>query len=133
MEFFANIALNILSCYRPSVDPTQPSSMDPKWNDPSYDYLRDTYSSHVITIFWKLHGWVDDRIEDWKAANGITGPIQWKGTWVGKMPHHPDVGSLHAMLTMNEDDFRGLDHMDNMSHALAVVLRANKFYEFYMD
>lgn len=118
---------------RPSVDPTRPDSIDPKWDDPSYNYLGDTYSSHVNPIFWKLHGWVDDRIEDWKNANGIVGQIQWKGTWVGKMPHHPDSHSLHAMLTMNADDFDELDHMDNMLQALAAVQKANKFYEFYMD
>lgn len=39
------------------------------WNDPKYDYLGDFYSSHVNPLFWKLHGWVDDRIEDWFSAH----------------------------------------------------------------
>jgi len=42
---------------------------DIKWDDPKYDYLGDFYSSHVHPLFWKLHGWVDDRIEDWFNAH----------------------------------------------------------------
>jgi hypothetical protein len=63
--------------------------IDPQWDDPAYDYLGDTYASHVNPIFWKLHGWVDDRIEAWKVANGIHGEIEWQGTWVGPMEHEP--------------------------------------------
>jgi len=36
-----------------------------KWSSPKYDYLGEFYSSHVNPIFWRLHGWVDDRIDDW--------------------------------------------------------------------
>ena len=42
---------------------------DDKWDDPKYDYLGEFYSSHVNPIFWRLHGWVDDRIEDWFNAH----------------------------------------------------------------
>lgn len=42
---------------------------DEKWDDPKYDYLGDVYSSHVNPVFWRLHGWVDDRIEDWFNAH----------------------------------------------------------------
>ena len=41
---------------------------DDKWSDQKYDYLGEFYSSHVNPIFWRLHGWVDDRIEDWFNA-----------------------------------------------------------------
>lgn len=34
-----------------------------------YDDLNDTLSSHVHPVFWRLHGWVDDRINDWFAAH----------------------------------------------------------------
>ena len=61
---------------RPTADPTNPSSIDIQWDDPSYEYLGDTYSSHVNPIFWKLHCWIDERIEDWKNAHEITGPIE---------------------------------------------------------
>ena len=42
---------------------------DLKWDDPKYDYLGDFHSSHVNPLFWRLHGWVDDRIEDWYNAH----------------------------------------------------------------
>lgn len=81
---------------RPDPDPSAPQAVDAKWDDPSYDWLGDFYSSHVNPHFWKLHGWVDDRIEAWKTANGITGEYQWKGTWSGKM----DMGGHHGMHDM---------------------------------
>lgn len=40
-----------------------------KWFRPEYDYLGETFSSHVNPVFWRLHGWVDDRIEDWFRAH----------------------------------------------------------------
>lgn len=43
--------------------------VDPKWDDPSNDDLGDFYSSHVHPTFWRIHGWIDDRIQDWARAN----------------------------------------------------------------
>nr|WP_180204869.1 hypothetical protein [Pseudomonas sp. SbOxS1]NYU04869.1 hypothetical protein [Pseudomonas sp. SbOxS1] len=45
-----------------------------KWNSPKYDYLGEFYSSHVNPVFWRLHGWVDDRIEDWFKAQENASP-----------------------------------------------------------
>jgi hypothetical protein len=70
--------------FRPRTPVTE--EIDPRWDDPAYDYLGDTYASHVNPIFWKLHGWVDNRIEDWRLANGIE-EIQWTGTWEGAAAH----------------------------------------------
>lgn len=67
--------------YRPTTAITW--GIEARWDDPAYDYLGDTYSSHVHPIFWKLHGWVDDRIEDWKRAHAIADEVEWKGAWVG--------------------------------------------------
>lgn len=72
--------------FRPDPTPMEGHTIDPLWDDPRYDHLADTYSSHVNPVFWSLHGWADDRIEDWKAANGVYGNAFWKGTWVGKLP-----------------------------------------------
>jgi hypothetical protein len=47
---------------------------DEKWDDPKYDYLGEFYSSHVNPIFWRLHGWVNDRIEDWFNAHEASQP-----------------------------------------------------------
>ncbi|HUK88893.1 MAG TPA: hypothetical protein VLZ81_00725, partial [Blastocatellia bacterium] len=41
-----------------------------KWDDPGYDTLFDEYSSHVNPIFFRLHKWIDNRIEDWAEAHG---------------------------------------------------------------
>jgi len=118
---------------RPTVDPRMPNSIDTRWDDPDYNYLGDTYSSHVNPVFWKIHGWVNDRIEDWKSAHNISGNIIWKGTWVGKMPNHPITDSLHALLTIQEDHMHHEGpHMENMLRALDVVQKSGKFYEFYM-
>jgi hypothetical protein len=43
--------------------------IDPKWDDPSNDDLGDFYSSHIHPTFWRLHGWIDDRINDWAKVN----------------------------------------------------------------
>lgn len=56
-------------------------------------------SSHVNKYFWKLHGFIDQLIGSWLAANGYKyiyktcddspNPktcYQWKGTWLGNEP-----------------------------------------------
>jgi hypothetical protein len=43
--------------------------IDPRWDDSSNDDLGDFYSSHVHPTFWRLHGWIDDRINDWSRVN----------------------------------------------------------------
>jgi hypothetical protein len=43
--------------------------IDPRWDDPGNDDLGDFYSSHVHPVFWRLHGWIDDRIGEWAAAH----------------------------------------------------------------
>ncbi len=45
-----------------------------KWNSPKYDWLGEFYASHVNPIFWRLHGWIDDRIEDWFKAHELSHP-----------------------------------------------------------
>ncbi len=41
---------------------------DPRWFAPENDHLGATFSSHVNPVFWRIHGWVDNRIEDWFRA-----------------------------------------------------------------
>ena len=72
-----------------------PLDFDKKWLSPKYDYLGDTFSSHVHPVFWRLHGWVDHRIDDWYRAQEKARPgkvkranvngVDWfeaDGTWV---------------------------------------------------
>lgn len=70
--------------YMPSPNLDDTRDIDPKWDDPSYDYLGDTYSSHVNPHFWYLRGWVDACIDRWQEANNLPS-IQWTGTWAGKL------------------------------------------------
>ena len=65
-----------------------------KWDNPRYDTLFEFYSSHVNPFFWRLHGWIDDRIDDWfEAHQGLhpgaiepehRGDVIWfkPGAWV---------------------------------------------------
>jgi hypothetical protein len=76
-----------LPAYRPEPEPFfDVDQISTQWDDPSYDWLNDFYASQINTVFWKLHGWVDDRINDWQRANDIQ-VIQWKGTWTGPPGH----------------------------------------------
>ena len=43
--------------------------IDRRWDDPAYDTLFDEYSSHVNPIFFRLHKWLDNRIEGWAEAH----------------------------------------------------------------
>jgi hypothetical protein len=70
--------------YMPSPNFDNTKRIDPKWDKSDYDYLGDTYSSHVNTIFWYLHGWVDGCIDLWARVNQVRN-IQWTGTWIGKL------------------------------------------------
>jgi hypothetical protein len=99
------------------------------WDDPQYDWLGDSYSSHVNPVFWKLHGWVDDRIEDWYRANeadlspiDIRGIRWYKGNlvtetypWSGAM----DFGNEHNQTMIK-----------SMEEAAKVVLDLPR-YTFY--
>ncbi|MER8006674.1 hypothetical protein [Streptomyces sp. NPDC094149] len=98
VEFFIHNALHMrwsaqMPEYRPGGDEF---NVDPKWDDSAYNWLGDTYSSHVNPLFWKIHGWVDARIDDWMAANNLQGQVPWSfhPPWSGPMGghdhgHHP--------------------------------------------
>jgi hypothetical protein len=110
----------------------EPSNRDPfnfdnKWDDPNYDYLGDFYSSHVNPLFWRLHGWVDDRIEDWFNAHETMHPgeiqrddsqgIRWfkPGKWVkvSKPFYWPEDSHehhhhLHERPGNNQDEFQNM-------------------------
>ncbi len=113
---------------RPEPSPTQGETIPTTWDDLRYNYLGDTYSSHVHPIFWKLHGWIDDRIEDWKSANGVFGIDHfWKGRWLGKMPGHeaeqhgehvPSAPGVHAIL---EESAHGQQHGEEAEELVQVI------------
>jgi hypothetical protein len=111
--------------FRPSVSPTDPKAVDERFDDPSYDWLGDFYSSHVNAVFWKLHGWVDDRIEAWKEAHGITGEVEFEGKWTG--PAHMHMGPMHHALAAARDGEPGPElgeHADRAEELLGLAARA---------
>lgn len=72
----------------------QETDISEKWDVVEYDFLGETYSSHVHPIFWRLHKWVDTIIDEWyNAHKNISGDrvktkvvnhVNWfeKGDWV---------------------------------------------------
>jgi hypothetical protein len=92
--------------------PAEGDSIDPVWDDPRYDHLADDYSSHVNPVFWSLHAWIDDRIEDWKAANGVYGNTFWKGTWLGRPPEADQrVPADDSRLTHSDGDLQDMERV----------------------
>ena len=105
-------------------DPTQGETIPLEWDDSQYDFLVETYSSHVNPIFWKLHGWIDDRVEEWKGANGVFGNDFWKGTWVGKLPGHEPPMPSHSVHLMLEQPQLALQHLTDAEEAVGVVRKS---------
>lgn len=89
--------------YRPTTSIAR--DIDRQWDAPAYDYLGDVYASHVNPLFWKMRGWVDDRVEDWRRAHAVIGDIEWEGTWEG-----PPVG---------EDDAGAVDIIERIDRAIS--------------
>jgi hypothetical protein len=81
---------------RPVVEPADAATVDTIWDDPRYDFLSDHYAMFVNPIYWRFAGWVDDRVEEWKYANGVFGDDFWTGTWVGKLPEEQQAAPQSA-------------------------------------
>jgi hypothetical protein len=62
-----------------------------QWSlSPDNDYLGAPFSSHVNKHFWKLHGWIDERIGDWERANDASADLS--DAWSG-----PPAHGMHAL------------------------------------
>jgi hypothetical protein len=110
-----------------------PFDIGEKWDDPRYDYLGDFYSSHVHPLFWKLHGWVDDRIEDWFNAHAEIHKgeiertryigVEWfkPGKWV--MVSNPFYWPEH---THNDHHLTNHEQEDikNMEEVINIIIKA---------
>lgn len=72
---------------------TEPPA-NPNTLDPANDWLGSPFSSHVNKHFWKLHGWIDDRITGWEDARGEKADLSagWDGPpdYVTNQPHSAD-------------------------------------------
>jgi hypothetical protein len=73
-------------------------------DDPRNDYLGSTYSSHVNKVFWKLHGWIDARIDQWAHANQTAANLTagWSGPAHMHHGHGPSLTSATPTLTVDE-------------------------------
>jgi hypothetical protein len=100
--------------YRPTTAITQ--TIQEHWDDPLYDYLGDTYSSHVNPLFWKIHGWIDERIEDWRRAHGIAGELQWAERWVGPLVQLQEISGPLGYAIMR-DEWQQVDQIISRSVA----------------
>ncbi|MBC7767220.1 MAG: Tat pathway signal protein [Phycisphaerales bacterium] len=122
-----------ISQMRPDSDPATPDTIDAKWDALSYDWLGDTYSSHVHPTFWKLHGWVDVCIDHWARANNVSGPIPWKGTWTGPFPsappHHSIFAEMLAIRAARELSEPAHDHGGHDAHHLATMIKVAKLVQ----
>jgi hypothetical protein len=68
--------------YRLQNPMTPFATVDAKWDVPAYNWLGDFYSAHVHPTFWKIHGWVENRVTDWRKANSMD-TVFFIGTWEG--------------------------------------------------
>lgn len=101
--------------YRPGINIADPTSGDAQWDVLHYDYLGDTYSSHVNPHFWYLHGWIDNLVDAWAAVRGLP-DIPWTGTWLGG----PDLIEDAEMVAMHR---HGVPERDLTDDEIALKLR----------
>ncbi|MGX7743980.1 hypothetical protein [Rhodopseudomonas parapalustris] len=101
-------------------DPGRPTfDFSDKWDSPKYDYLGEFYSSHVNPLFWRLHGWVDDRIDDWFTAQEAASPGRIKKRTL----HGVEWFDVNEPFVMVPEPFVGValeashgGHMDHAGH-----------------
>jgi hypothetical protein len=91
-----------------------------EWDDPRYNYLADFYSMQVNPVFWKLYGWIDERLENWKVVHGVFGNDFWQGKWVGKLPNAEEGASadLHDRL---DDPAVANQHAEEIEQLLLII------------
>lgn len=108
--------------FRPQLKaPYNADSIDPKWDSPDYDSIADPYASHMNPLFWKLHGYIDDRVNDWKEAHGLE-KIDWIGTWEGP--------SIDGFSPQQHDHSIEQDEL-SLHQVLAILVRQEKCSHFY--
>lgn len=78
---------------------------DPNTLDVNNDWLGSPFSSHVNRHFWKVHGWIDDRIAAWEDAHGQLADLS--AGWDGPPDsvtglHHRADPAFFGMLRMDE-------------------------------
>jgi hypothetical protein len=141
----------------PGGTPGEFLGIDKKWDDPRYDFLADEYSSHTHPIFFRIHGWVDDRISDWMIANGVrigfhTSMVDpdWRGKWEGVKPEEPapppvghgPAANVAAPAHLSHEHAPGHGHghhhnhgdaayLERLEKAVSVVLSSGRIHHPY--
>lgn len=89
-EFGTMLEFSIHGWFHMHWSPAPPEN--PNNLDVSNDWLGSPFSSHVNRHFWKLHGWIDDRIKAWEDANGVIADLSagWEG------PPDYVTGEMHS-------------------------------------
>ncbi len=106
---------------RPDPGPTEDETIPIEWDHPRYDYLADTYSMQVNPVYWKFHGWVDDRIEDWKLVNGVLSNEFWKGRWMGRVPEAAESEAPSGLHERLEDPEVANQHVKEIQQLLTII------------
>jgi hypothetical protein len=115
---------------RPQPKPEDPAGIpEGEWDKPSYDFLGDTYSSHVNPRFWYIHGWVDYCIDRWKDANSIK-EIIWKGKWIGKIPQGESSGNMENMFH-KPDPHHGHHGGNELNEVVRLIGKCGIWTDFY--
>ncbi|MGQ0486028.1 MAG: hypothetical protein ACT4SY_11845 [Hyphomicrobiales bacterium] len=91
-----------------------PPFHDPQSADPANDWLYDPWSSHVNKTFWKLHGWIDERIGNWEQANSAVADLS--NAWSG-----PPI--LHVHVTASAESSETNRMLASISEIRAVRFR----------
>lgn len=83
------------------------------------DYLGAPFSSHVNKHFWKLHGWIDERIGDWERANDKKADLS--EAWAGPAHHllQPMADTVRARVRAATDFVFSVDR-STLSELLAI-------------
>jgi hypothetical protein len=56
------------------------------------NFLPSYYSSHVNEVFWKIHGWIDDRVVQWAGVRRVNADSILGNAWLGPMEELTDHG-----------------------------------------
>lgn len=94
----------------------------PEWDLPSQDNLVSPYTSHANPLFWRIHGYVDQRVDDWLRANnytsiamdcrGVQGCYQWQRIWTGPIPPSTTSNPVSASTAAASASLTATTHHD---------------------
>jgi hypothetical protein len=91
-----------------SSDPWFKGNKGQDINDIRNDWLASPYASHVNVHFWKIHGWINDRVDDWARANEVKDvDALLQGAFVGPdMSREMPGMKMSEMIEMTPEEIR---------------------------